>query len=255
LKSLLPQARFQKKGLLATEAPLSVPITGFSRQLPLLQEVFYELEDSHGNVWPLWEARAEQVYELILSQKSGLLRYRLGDRVRLFREDGRCFLEFTGRHQVSDLAGEKLHEEFLHEAMLPVGPQFGNYIFLPQVRESRYVLLCERSAAASSLNERAAEVERRLRTNPHYALARDLEQLQPVRIEVWPEFPQAYQDFFISRGMKWGDIKPRVLLTDPEQSHDFLMMVHREQELARTAKRQPAMRGGEIIHEHEITPS
>ncbi len=76
----------------------------------LIAHVFFEFEDEAGKIFYLHEIAIGGVYEMILSQKGGLYRYRIGDRVRVshFYLKTPC-LEFIGRKAlISDFTILKL---------------------------------------------------------------------------------------------------------------------------------------------------
>ena len=108
----------QGKGLLATEAPMTIPLIKAQGCVPVLNEVFFEFEHQ-GNIYHLHELELGKVYSIIISQKGGLYRYRIGDRVRVthYYLKTPC-LEFLGRTETtSDLVGEKLHEDFVQDTL------------------------------------------------------------------------------------------------------------------------------------------
>jgi hypothetical protein len=214
----LPGVTIQGKGLLATEAPMTVPLIAAPAPVPLLHEVFFELEDDGGRLYRIDEAVVGRRYELILSQRGGLLRYRIGDRVDVVgRHRQAPCLRFVGRsNDVSDLVGEKLHAGFVHDALTRVldGDRFA---FLVPMRRgdapSYYCCVTSGDEAADT----GARLERELALAHHYQLARQLDQLGPVRVVVAPRARDAYYEHHMRRGMKWGDIKFSPLLKEPDR--------------------------------------
>jgi hypothetical protein len=109
----LPHVTMQPKGLLATEAPLTIPSFAAGGFVPLVDDVFYELEEdgasaasprrgqhhtAGGPLHLLHEAQPGKTYALIISQRGGLARYRIGDRVRVSHFYGTTpCLDFVGR--------------------------------------------------------------------------------------------------------------------------------------------------------------
>src|SRR5690606_29418107 len=82
LQQLLPQAAFQGKGLWATEGVVMVPCQG--QWVLAYQSHGYEFEDlDSGRMLPPWALRLGQEVARLLSTGSGLLRYRLNDRLRV----------------------------------------------------------------------------------------------------------------------------------------------------------------------------
>ncbi len=64
------------------EAPLMVKIPGHEYFLPMLSEVFFEFSDADKKIFRVHELEPGKIYDLIISQKSGLYRYQLGMRVQ-----------------------------------------------------------------------------------------------------------------------------------------------------------------------------
>ncbi len=216
----LPGVMVQGKGLLATEAPLTIPLLAAGGFVPMIDQVFYELEDVQTKQLSLLhEAVLGRSYELVISQKGGLCRYRMGDRVRVTHFYGATpCLDFIGRgHDTSDLVGEKLQEGFVAEALREFSHEVGSFWSLVPARSphDHYVLLLNQ--ARSQLDQRAlaARVDAALRKAYHYEHARALGQLGPVRVVASPRAAELIRDHQLRRGMKWGDIKHRLLFTEP----------------------------------------
>jgi hypothetical protein len=206
LKQLFPNILVQEKGLLATEAPLTFPSERYGAFLPLLHEVFFEFMDPHGQIFLIDELEIGQTYELLISQKSGLLRYQLKDQVKVDKKIKAtpCF-QFIGRSEaISDLVGEKLNENFIAEIAQVHWPDI--YLcLLPNLEASHYTLF-----SSQELDFQAFEKE--LAQSPHYHNARQLQQLNPLMGVVQPELEMRLKNFFSQeRGMRLGDIKDRYL--------------------------------------------
>ena len=74
-----PNTHLQPKGLLATEAFVTLP---FRNQYPLATTShFFEFLDEHGEAHTVEHLRAGNEYEVLVTNGGGLRRYRLGDRV------------------------------------------------------------------------------------------------------------------------------------------------------------------------------
>lgn len=208
LAAKFPGVRMQGKGLLATEAPMTMPYTPAGGFVPLPAEVFYEFLDAEGRVFRLHELEAGKEYEIVLSQKGGLSRYRIGDRVRVthFYQGSPC-LEFVGRAgAVCDLVGEKLNEAFVRECLQPVLPADAFFTLVPAADQRHYRLLVDREVEIHS-----AEIDLSLCHAFHYRQARMLGQLGPVEVEVVANLRDEYFAAFLQRGMRLGDIKPSCL--------------------------------------------
>jgi len=217
LRSRFPGVLVQGKGLLATEAPMTVPLLAAHGYVPLLDEVFFEFQDPQGNLHRLHQLQGGQDYTIILSQKGGLYRYNIGDRVRVshFYQQTPC-LEFLGRTAgVSDLVGEKLTETFVQQILAQVPLADGQFRCLAPVLTSppHYWLLLDRSDRPAPAI--AALLDTALCQNPQYHHARQLGQLAPPRVLIHPTLPGRLIQCWIAAGKVWGDLKHPLLLTTP----------------------------------------
>lgn len=107
LRKWLPHADFQGKGLWATEGVITIP-RGEHHVLAANSHV-YEFEvPATGRIIAPWEAEPGQEVSPLITTGSGLLRYRLGDQLRVTGHiDGVPCLQFLGRGNTVDLVGEK----------------------------------------------------------------------------------------------------------------------------------------------------
>ena len=204
LRRKLPQAELQAKGLLATEAVVTIPSAGGG--CSAARHVFIEYL-KNGRLFLEDELQIGSAYEAVVTTASGLYRYRTGDHVICQGRNalGRIMLEFAGRDALTcDLVGEKLIESFVCRclAFLP-----GFAMLVPDGENPGYVLLSDRPADGTAL----ARIELALRANPQYAYARDLGQLAPLR---WLSHPQPLaiiEQNILSHGGRLGDVKPLAL--------------------------------------------
>jgi len=211
LARLLPHALMQGKGLLATEAPVTVPLVQAGGCAPMVDEVFIELADAKGTLCLLHEACPDREYALLISQAGGLLRYRLGDRVRVtgcWRDTP--LLEFVGRiDAVCDLVGEKLHEDQVAGTLrsLLAPDAYGLLVPVATTIPPCYRLVTDRRD--TRLPER---LDRKLQVGHRYREARVLGQLAAPRLTVLADARRVVHDFLIADGMVAGDIKDMALL-------------------------------------------
>jgi hypothetical protein len=240
LRDLFPGVMVQGKGLLATEAPMTIPLIAAQGCVPVLDEVFFEFEHESGEIYLLQNLQIGQEYNIILSQKGGLYRYRIGDRVRVthYYLNTPC-LEFLGRDRsISDLVGEKLNEEFVSSALKELRLEGTSFQCLVPATtpEPHYILLLDKvnaptsaicaspkgrrqkqtqqrfASAPSALPETIAQqLEQFLHQSPHYRHARLLGQLSPVQVLVSEQIPEILTSQRIASGKKWGDIKHSLL--------------------------------------------
>lgn len=206
LKRLFPYVAFQPKGLLATEAPLTIPWhQSGDGGVPLWNEVYLEYIDASGVIRNLYDMKPGDEGEILVSTKGGLLRYRLGDVVQCCGYYKRTpqvrFLKRAG--EVSDLVGEKLDSAIL--SSLFSGQEWGYWTVVPH--GNRYVFLSDREISSATVDEK-------LKNAHHYGLARELQQLKSVEVFFVSKLKDKYFQFCEMRGMKKGDIKDRLLWAD-----------------------------------------
>lgn len=215
LRGLFPGVMVQGKGLLATEAPMTVPLIKAGGCLPLLDEVFFEFEGKDKNIYQLHQLEKDKIYSVIISQKGGLYRYRIGDRILVtrFYLNTPC-LEFIGREEnTSDLVGEKLHEDFVAEVIskLPITKSFFKSLIPINSSQPHYVLVVDNLDKPQS--EIAKNLDQLLMQSYHYRQARLYGQLSPAKVVVSPDMLEKILQQKIACGKKWGDIKHEILMT------------------------------------------
>jgi hypothetical protein len=212
--------RLQAKGLLATEAFVTIP---FANRRPLaIRSHFFEFVTGDGNVRLAHELELGRRYGVVVTTAGGLWRYKLGDEVEVEGfVDQTPSLRFVGRRdRVVDHFGEKLSETFvagvLGELLRDRNASFAMLAPDPTGAGFRYTLFlectAEAAAAAASMPKVAARLDELLRANPHYAYCRDLRQLDPTAVFLVPRGAYAtYSRAHEQIGMRWGDIKPQAL--------------------------------------------
>jgi hypothetical protein len=210
LRRKFPGVLVQPKGLLATEAVVTIPWRG--EHTLAVTSHFFEFIDEAGGVRRAHELERGRRYEVVVTNGGGLWRYRLGDVVECTgRMAATPTLRFLGRAgNVSDLRGEKLSEAFVEEVL--------RTLWSEEARPRRAVLwACEERAGyeLEISGERggdglAERLETALAENPHYAWARRLGQLAPARVVVAGE--DAEREALRASGGRLGDVKPAVLV-------------------------------------------
>lgn len=215
LRARFPGVRVQGKGLLATEAAMTVPIEGVGA-LPLYQDIYFEFL-ADGAVHLLHQLSAGETYEVVITNPAGLVRYRTGDQVRVTGHHGVApILSFVGRTgQVSDLVGEKLSEAFVGEALTPLVPS-GRFVVVPAT--GHYMLLSETAVDAASADTALAAAH-------HYRLARAQGQLGPVEVRIIPSLLEKQKQFHTASGQAIGHIKDSALISDPLRAAAFLAFI------------------------------
>jgi hypothetical protein len=218
------QVFIQRKGLLATEAIVTIP---FAKSYPTaVCSHFFEFLDEQDRIHLTHELNENEVYEVVVTTGGGLWRYRLHDQVKVTGFVGKtptlCFLGRTGN--ISDRFGEKLSEKFVAQAIqeavfsLPLLPRFA--LLAPDENESSccYTFYVEGEVK----RELASHLDAILQKNFQYAWCRKLGQLQPLRL--FQIKAGGYETFVareISRGKRFGEIKPTHLSNENQWSKYF----------------------------------
>jgi hypothetical protein len=219
LKKTFPNVYVQEKGLLSTEAAMTIPSIKYGEFLPALNQTYFEFLDSKKKLLPIHKLRIGEIYEIVLSQSSGLLRYQIGDMVKVVSivKNTPCF-EFIGRgNNVSDLVGEKLNEIFLINLL--ESKSFPPCIFIPSMLTKRYYCISESEIDLEQINSL-------LMKNPHYENAIKLGQLSPLELVKTTYLNKKVKSFFVEeRGMKLGDIKDQILFKNENDNKllDYLL--------------------------------
>jgi hypothetical protein len=223
LREHFPNAAVQRKGLVATEAFVSFPLTDDLSALSLGSHFFEFCEtDSGERVRLAHELERGRTYSVVVTTGGGLYRYRLGDLVDVVGfERGGPLVRFVGREdRVVDLRGEKLNDGFVSERVrsvlerrdlatafwliAPCGDGSGDLSYA-------LFLELEQTTAPSELAGLAEEVDRELRGAYHYDYCRRLGQLGPCRVFQVETGANARSLYLAGRaelGQRLGDVKP-----------------------------------------------
>jgi hypothetical protein len=230
LRQYLPGIEIQPKGLLATEAFVTVPLIARAAAALAIRSHFFEFQavdtdGTHDNRHTLLSDKLREGgrYRVVVTTEGGLYRYQLHDEVQVvgFKNDV-PLLRFTGKTDcLSDMVGEKLdaaHVEAVLQAAfteLELTPTFAR-LRVNAASSPRYILqvAAPRLSENQSLQHRlCAAVEAGLEANPGYRYARALGQLGPLTIEVMDQ--QQADEATAGRvgqrlvtGQRLGDIKP-----------------------------------------------
>ncbi|MDQ6684577.1 MAG: GH3 auxin-responsive promoter family protein, partial [Pseudomonadota bacterium] len=174
LRRRLVPCPVQGKGLLATEALVTLPLHGHPFPVLALESGYFEFRQADGATRSAATVEDGGEYELVVSNASGLWRYAIGDVVRVRGFAGRTpMVEFLGRNGGSDLCGEKLSAAFVGQALATHGLGFA--MLQADAQEQRYVLVVDSTeVGADQAGALAARVEADLAANPQYRYARSL---------------------------------------------------------------------------------
>ncbi|WP_273746425.1 GH3 family domain-containing protein [Morganella morganii] len=214
LMAHFPGVTLQGKGLLSTEAVITVPSDCGDPQLSA-DSNFYEFRHSSRQIYLADELIPGETYSVIVTTNSGLYRYQTEDLVLCTGHTAESVpqLRFCGRDGIcSDLVGEKLTEPFVC-AGLPASQDFAALA----ADERGYVLLLS-DTSVSDIQAQAycEETERYLCTNPQYHYARRIGQLNPLTYLRLHKPAEHYFHRQLQRGKRLGEIKIPALLTLPD---------------------------------------
>ena len=218
LAERLPGVVFQGKGLVATEAFVSLPLVDGADPVLAVNSHFYEFIDSaDGGVRLAHELLKGSTYRVVVTTGGGLYRYDLGDWVEVTGRIGGapCF-RFIGRDgNVADLCGEKLHGAVVGgvlAALLERHRIRARFHLLAPVDDGgplRYAWFLDTDTALPSGLGR--ELDGMLGENFHYAHCRKLGQLAPAAVfqidSGRSSGESVYQQVMVERDMRAGEIK------------------------------------------------
>jgi hypothetical protein len=220
LGELFPQVKIEEKGLMATEAVVTIPWWRGDRKPVAYRSHFYEFQEiDTGVIKPLWEIEPQTKYTVLVTTGGGLYRYKLHDIVEVTGYLGRIpTLRFLGRENaVVDLVGEKMAEQTI-QAFLDSRPSDSfKFAMAAPTREQgklAYTLFVEPVPEKKHGFETLADdFDRELRRNYHYHHAREQGQLKLPRIFTVTAGTglKAYMAHEQASGKKAGDIKIRAL--------------------------------------------
>jgi hypothetical protein len=216
LEKIFPSVYLQKKGLLATEAPMTVPLCQLQRgAVPLVQDVYFEFIDAAKKIHLLHQLVLGETYEIVISHMGGFIRYHVGDKVRVEGYiEATPVLEFIGRSgNTSDLAGEKFGEEFINHLSQKMSAELQTVVAVNRNNFRGYLFLFEQSEAECPS---VADIEVLLRESYHYQQARSLGQLQEVKTVTIPKLSRQLQNYYLRKGIKLGDQKNKKLFNATE---------------------------------------
>lgn len=231
LKKMFPHAELQPKGLLATECVVSFPGCENGDSVLAIRSHFFEFapvlatgETDYGRLRLADELVSGDRYRVIVTTNGGLYRYDLGDIIEVVGFLRSCpRVRFVGRTDaVSDLVGEKLHEEHVRTLLESLMSEFGVSagFFILVARQQPYLGYTLILSEDSNLHPEvqgpfARALDDRLRTNPQYALARNLNQLSSVDVRILSvtgrELWSRYEKWQSGLGKRVGELKVNVL--------------------------------------------
>lgn len=194
VRSLFPGVPFERKGLLSTEAVVTIPWQDQEIEEPPVlayRSHFFEFlpPESEGTLLAHELVRGEK-YEVVVTTGGGLYRYRLADIVHCEGFAGEApRLSFVGRKNlVADMCGEKLNDEHVAAVISEVTASLGITsrlcALVPHRDLRRYVLVLDSPKGAAPfdthgvLHNLIGRLDDALSENFHYRYCRELGQLE-----------------------------------------------------------------------------
>jgi hypothetical protein len=208
----------EAKGLIATEAVVSVPFGG-ARPLAVGAH-FLELDLDGRSRRLVHELREGDAGSVVVTTGAGLWRYRLQDRVEVTGFLGRTpCVRFVGKEDaISDRCGEKLNAAHAAAVIARLRSELGlpgGLAFLaPDERVGcpSYTLFIAAPALPRGADDR---LEALLRESFHYAQCARLGQLAPARLfRIEGDGLAAFHARCTAGGQRLGDVKPSALRRD-----------------------------------------
>ena len=224
LRHYFPTVEIQGKGLVATEAFVSLPFRTDADPVLAVNSHFFEFQSVQDGALSLaHKLSAGAEYDVVVTTGGGLYRYPLGDRVRVtgFIGGAPC-LRFLGRAGlVADRFGEKLHAPFVQTVVdeaLSLHRIHARFALLaltePEAAPPAYALFLATEEMPEPV-ELALSLETGLASNFHYSHCRHLGQLGPLRLFRISEKSRPAAEVFLdeqcTRGLQLGAVKPAIL--------------------------------------------
>jgi hypothetical protein len=233
LRQYLGGIELQPKGLLATEAIVTIPLLACVAPALAIRSHFFEFlpvttNAASQDTRPLLadELTEGNRYRVLVTTDGGLYRYDLHDEVEVHGYHNHVpLLRFVGKtSEFSDLVGEKLYASHVQVVLQRAFEKFHlNPIYAQLCASSSgipgyAVKLCALEVANSpDLRSRlCAEIEGGLKSNPGYKYAREMGQLYQLELELVDEIEANAIGIRetaerISTGQRLGDVKPTSL--------------------------------------------
>lgn len=240
LREQLAGVEIQPKGLLATEAAVTIPLVGRLGAALAVRSHFFEFlpadsggQATTGRTLLAHELQRGERYQVVVTTAGGFYRYQMRDEVEvvgLEREIPLC--RFLGKSDdSSDMVGEKLSAAQVQSALdivlasRRIIARYAEVVAEPAPRPS-YLLRIAAAAlhgATDAQRRLGEEMDDALRANPGYAYARALGQLGPLRVQTLAPQEAAVlaaqrQNNPGSGGQRYGSQKPRVLIASQPDS-------------------------------------
>jgi len=235
LSRSLSGIEIQPKGLLATEAFVSIPLLSHSAPALAVRSHFFEFlpTDPTGiakgdGTLLAHELQVGSQYQVIVTTAGGLYRYQLMDQVEVIGfADQVPLLKFLGKcDSTSDLVGEKLNAAHVQTALNTafekhaISPTFYDLVAEKGDRPCYVLRVVDKVLANDKKKQEGlcSYIDNQLKGNPGYRYARDLGQLGCLRLssleqDEADDLNSERCSSLLQSGIAYGNIKPQVLST------------------------------------------
>jgi hypothetical protein len=212
----------QPKGIISTEAMISVPLTGIQGSVLSVGSHFFEFlsieSQQNEKVFLATELELGECYQVVVTTSGGLYRYNTQDVIMVVDFFQDCpVVRFVGRSNlISDLTGEKLNEIHVQNCILKAintcGLKASFYMLAPKKSglKLRYVLFLQLLDENAVLKQLSKTLDHELCANIHYKYARNLGQLDSVKIFIIDQDSKPadlYLMEMVKRGKNLGSTK------------------------------------------------
>jgi len=215
-------------------ASVIAPGAAFIEFLPV------EAENDFTQCKTLDQLEEGRVYELIVTNLSGLYRYRMSDAVKVVgRYNNTPTVEFMYRvNRTINLAAEKTTEKALQQTventMKDLGIRLSDYCVYPDttVTPNRYVFLIEswEDLKVSDYPDRNEILYKHLcEANPVYRVNVEIEWLQkPVMFFTMPQSGILYRELMVMKGVSMNQVKPVRIISNEQEKQFFFSLLQPE---------------------------
>lgn len=224
LSEYFPGTPLEEKGVISTEAMVSIPVAGAIDPVLSVCSHYFEFQNTDDlQVYDIGQLKEGAHYKVIVTTGGGLYRYQSGDIVEITgRYKNTPTMKFISNDNVSDLFGEKVSYQWAAKTLEEIFVKTGlrpDIFFLSPIQtgnKGEYCLFIDAKSMDESKAEiLAAELESSLMQNYHYLYCRKLGQLSGASVFRICSEPvsglRQYKTALHKKGIKIGDIKPAAI--------------------------------------------
>jgi hypothetical protein len=204
-----------------------------AKQLLLVGSCYYEFipVDDESKLLSIDELEVGNEYEIVITNQSGLYRYRCGDVIKVVDYMNECpYVVFSYRKgQLLNITGEKTTEEHMAAVVKEIGKASGcnikDWAVYSKIEEHpyNYLLLLETEDGTDLREYEEIAHEKLCEANPRYAYFSAINGMGKVEIDNQePGTHKAWADQLIANGAPFSQVKPVRILDTPAKEEHFL---------------------------------